>query len=335
MASVGAARKAEKRPQMHANSSSSSPPLHPPSQCSSFENASGGEGSNVDRVLYKNLVDMVPLVESLMDRRPNPSFKRRASLVYTPTPSHPRKVVDHNGRITAQTCSFKKRSDHGNNGPNKESDKLDGASGFFSSSALTAEDVQKNVEELKLLQEQLDDLHKKLLEKDEALKSLKDSLNEMNVANATVNELKEQLMEKDSLITNANLQLTNTKNRLDERQAALEKLEMEVTESNKKVEELQGILDSTSFEIAAFTKLFDELSNTCPDACLDDNNTSQPMDMFPYIDDIDENGMQKMEEARIAYVAAVATAKENPSEESIAAAAEARVHLQAYLLNCH
>lgn len=45
--------------------------------------------------------------------------------------------------------------------------------------------------------------------------------------------------------------------------------------------------------------------------------------------------MQKMEEARIAYVAAVATAKENPSEESIAAAAEARVHLQAYLLNCH
>lgn len=58
---------------------------------------------------------------------------------------------------------------------------------------------------------------------------------------------------------------------------------MEVTESNKKVEELQGILDSTSFEIAAFTKLFDELSNTCPDASLDDNNTSQPMDMFPYI----------------------------------------------------
>lgn len=52
-------------------------------------------------------------------------------------------------------------------------------------------------------------------------------------------------------------------------------------------------------------------------------------------DDIDENGMQKMEEARIAYVAAVATAKENPSEESIAAAAEARVHLQAYLFNCH
>lgn len=67
------------------------------------------------------------------------------------------------------------------------------------------------MEELKLLQEQLDDLHKKLLEKDEALKSLKDSLTEMNVANATVNELKEQLMEKDSLITNANLQLTNTK----------------------------------------------------------------------------------------------------------------------------
>lgn len=31
-------------------------------------------------------------VDLWQDRRPNPSFKRRASLVYTPTPSHPRKV---------------------------------------------------------------------------------------------------------------------------------------------------------------------------------------------------------------------------------------------------
>lgn len=40
--------------------------------------------------------------------------------------------------------------------------------------------------------------------------------------------------------------------------------------------------------------------------------------------------MQKMEEARRAYVAAVAAAKENPSEESLAVAAKARLKLQAF-----
>lgn len=38
--------------------------------------------------------------------------------------------------------------------------------------------------------------------------------------------------------------------------------------------------------------------------------------------------MQKMEEAREAYIAAVAAAKEKQDEESIATAANARLHLQ-------
>lgn len=46
-----------------AGSSSSSPPLS-----SSSKNAPG-DGGNVDRVLFNNLVEMVPLVESLMVRR--------------------------------------------------------------------------------------------------------------------------------------------------------------------------------------------------------------------------------------------------------------------------
>nr|DAD31547.1 TPA_asm: hypothetical protein HUJ06_010398 [Nelumbo nucifera] len=52
---------------------------------SSLSNGNGSN-NNVDKVLYKNLVEMVPLVESLMDRRANTSFTRRASLVYTKTP---------------------------------------------------------------------------------------------------------------------------------------------------------------------------------------------------------------------------------------------------------
>lgn len=99
----------------------------PPQQAAAQAEAGpgGGEGGgNVDRVLFKNLVEMVPLVESLMvsrasagfgggaqissrvmsdaccfffflvwfvgwmqDRRSNPSYSRRASMVYTPAPA--------------------------------------------------------------------------------------------------------------------------------------------------------------------------------------------------------------------------------------------------------
>ena len=47
---------------------------------------------------------------------------------------------------------------------------------------------------------------------------------------------------------------------------------------------------------------------------------------------MDDKEMQKMEEARKAYIAAVATAKEKQDEESIAAAASARQHLQSFAL---
>jgi len=40
--------------------------------------------------------------------------------------------------------------------------------------------------------------------------------------------------------------------------------------------------------------------------------------------------MMKMEEARIRYLAALASAKENPSDESLALVAEARRRLQAF-----
>lgn len=48
-------------------------------------------------------------------------------------------------------------------------------------------------------------------------------------------------------------------------------------------------------------------------------------------DDLDEIAMQRMEEAREAYVAAVAAAKEKKDEESIVAAASARLHLQSFV----
>ena len=46
---------------------------------------------------------------------------------------------------------------------------------------------------------------------------------------------------------------------------------------------------------------------------------------------MDDNEMQKMEEAREAYAAAVAMAKEKQDEDSLLAAAKARLHLQSFV----
>lgn len=48
-------------------------------------------------------------------------------------------------------------------------------------------------------------------------------------------------------------------------------------------------------------------------------------------DDMDEMECQKIEEARKAYIAAVAVCDEKRDEESVAASANARLHLQSLL----
>lgn len=48
-------------------------------------------------------------------------------------------------------------------------------------------------------------------------------------------------------------------------------------------------------------------------------------------DDLGVQEMHKMEEARLAYIAAVATAKERQDDESLAVAARARLLLQSFV----
>lgn len=285
--------------------------------------AAANGGGNVDKVLFKNLVEMVPLVETLMDRRVNSSFTRRASVIYTPAPSQFRKVTDPSGRKTSRSNSAKKRRDIGDNG------NLESATDDFSifSSTAAPGNIQKDREELAKLREQVDDLQKKLLEKDEALKSAE---NLMNQTNTSLDDLRHQVVDQDSLIKSTNSQLYNAKIKLADKQAALEKLEWEANMSNRKVEELQENIVSTEFEVTALMQFFDELSKhesaAYPHVEVDCINYFEHL---PHIDDMD---VEKMEEARTAYLAAVAAAKENPNDELIAAAAEARTRLQAFVI---
>ncbi|XXG72738.1 hypothetical protein AAC387_Pa07g1768 [Persea americana] len=307
------------------------------SSSNSQPNNNNNRDGNFDRVLFRNLVEMVPLVESLMkDRRPNASYSRRASLTYTRTPSRdsfPKKITDPKGRRTAQTNPSKKHRDLGGNdlSRNMSRDREGACADDFSIFSSRSLVVEKDREELIKLQEQVEDLLKKLEEKDEVLKIAENSLNQMSSVHVKLDELKRQVAEKDSILKTTHLQLSNAKIKLADKQAALEKLEWEAMTSNRKVEKLQEDLGSMKDEIAAFTRLFEELAKSDSTTYAQEKNTYRfPLDGLPQIEPINEIDMQKMEEARRAYVAAVAAAKENPSEESLAVAAKARLKLQAF-----
>ncbi|KAJ6814318.1 uncharacterized protein M6B38_116215 [Iris pallida] len=290
----------------------------------SSENA---PGNNVDRVLFKNLVEMVPLVESLMDKRANSSFTRRASMVYTPTPSQLKKVNDPRGR---KTVSSKKQRDLGDSIQKDNQDAADDVSTF---SSRAEEDHLKERHELTMLRQQVNDLQKKLLEKEEALKYAKESLNQMNASYASVDELRHLISEKESLIKSTNSQLYNAKIMLADKQAALEKLQWEAKMSNRKVEELQDDVVSMELEVTALMQIFQELSNKDSVGYHDHDITYfDNFDPLPPLQDkVDEVDLVKMEEARTCYLAAVALAKEDPSDESLAAAAAARQRLQSFV----
>ncbi|XP_020590445.1 uncharacterized protein LOC110031539 isoform X2 [Phalaenopsis equestris] len=267
----------------------------PPS--TSTENSSSG--SNVDRVLFKNLVEMVPLVESLMDKRASSSFARRASIVHTPAPQLRRQGADYKSKKVAQTNSIKTTRD-------------------------AEESVQNDINELLFLRDQVAELQKKLIEKEEALKSAESLTNQVNETHASVGELRRQVVEKDALIKSTNVQLHNAKIKLADKQAALEKIEWEAEMSKKKLEELQVDAVSNELEISAMMTLFEAIANSDSFPCIDDTS----FEPLPHLEDIKGIDLVKMEEARMGYLSALAAAKDDPTDETLAAAAAARLTLQ-------
>ncbi|TXG51657.1 hypothetical protein EZV62_024181 [Acer yangbiense] len=296
---------------------------------------SGTANSNVDRVLFNDLVQMVPLIESLIDRNTRSSFTRRGSMVYTKTPSREslsKKVTDPKGRNVAQSLPPKKKKDHGDKDIDKNANNYQDPESFaiFSSRAVASEKEKK---ELVALREQVEDLQRTILEKDELLKSAESSKSQMNAVHLKLDELKRQAAEKDSLIKSIQLQLSDAKIKLADRQAALEKLQWEAMTANKKVEKLQEELDSKQEEISSFVQLFEGLNKNDSTMNVDDDYDITPyhLDHLPDIDELNDAEIQEMEEAREAYIAAIGAAKEKQDEESIAAAINSRLYLQSFV----
>ncbi|KAL3529390.1 hypothetical protein ACH5RR_008712 [Cinchona calisaya] len=290
---------------------------------SSLSNAASA--GNLDPVLFNDLVEMVPLVQSLIDRKANSSFTRRGSMIYTKTPSREslaRKTTELKARNGVQSIPTKRNKDHRIN--------QEGIADNSSMLSSRLSSTEKDTEELMALREQVVDLQRKLLEKDELLKSAEISKTEIQ---ARLNELKSKAAEKDSLLSSTQIQLSDIKIKLADRQATVEKLQWEAMTSNQSVEKLQKDLQVVQGEISSFMLVFEALgrnSSILPDE--DYDAISCASDHILDLDDLEEIQMQKLEVAREVYAAAVAAAKEKQDDESIAAAVTARIHLQSFFM---
>ncbi|PKA56896.1 hypothetical protein AXF42_Ash002199 [Apostasia shenzhenica] len=195
---------------------------------------------------------MVPLVESLMDKWANSSFTRRASMVYTPAPSQMKQISNFKIKKMAQTDSTKKQRRAGELGSDDFS--------VLSSKSLEKESVRNDKSEIVFLQNQIDELKMKLVEKEEAQKLAENLVNEVNANNALLGELRRQAYEKDAMIKSTSTQLHNAKIKLADKEAALEKSHWEAQMFNKKVEKLQGDVVSSELEVSALMQLFEVLA---------------------------------------------------------------------------
>jgi len=184
-----------------------------------------------------------------------------------------------------------------------------------------AEDKHKD--QVAMLCEQIDNVQKKLLEK-EALRSTESSVNEMNAANTTIDELR-LIVEKDALLRSLTLQLHDAKLFAADKQACLEKLKWEINTANKKVEDLQRDMSDMEFERSSLMTFFETISESVSGDSYDDSTVLSSYELEALLS---KSEIDKIEQERVKYAEALAAARENPNLENLHLAAKARSRLR-------
>lgn len=120
------------------------------------------------------------------------------------------KVTDPKSRNVAQSLPSKKKKDNGDKDQDKHTNNNQDPESFemFSSSDLASE---KEKEELVALRGQVEELQRKILEKDELLKLAESTKSQIDTVTLKIDELKHSAAEKDSIIKSIQLQLSDAK----------------------------------------------------------------------------------------------------------------------------
>ncbi|KAK4354243.1 hypothetical protein RND71_026437 [Anisodus tanguticus] len=213
----------------------------------------------------------------------------------------------------------------------------DGCAENFSMSSSRSSLTEKDREELMSLREQVEDLRMKLLEKDELLKEAEILKNEMTQAYAELDAMKKDISEKDFSLKSTQVQLSDAQISrkvlpLDQLQQALYSFLLKF-QYTLRTPQTAGCREARMGSNDFQQKFVQALTEN------DSRGSAEEYDVIPYlwdqsveIDNLNEREMQKLEEAREAYIAAVVTAKENEDEACLSAAATARSYLQSLVL---
>eukprot|EP00250_Pteridium_aquilinum_P019002 c24249_g2_i3 orf=1133-2308(-) len=330
--------------------SSSSPSL------SSVLPASVADGV-VDKVLYHNLVEMIPLVETFMEQQQqqqnNKSFLRHASLMYTPSPRDALKASEHSSKGKKGSSQLLR----GKRGGVKhcilwdnDDSMCDDKAGVYPDAIPTLVFATDNQTDLNShsnamvaqLQSQMEQLEQKLQEKDIQLQAAENSTQQADLLRlkASMEELQDQILLKEMEIQKAINQLSKTQHEVESLQSLLEKAELDVEASNLTVAKVNEESQSLQCQVAAFLLWMESISS-----CLDnDTEGDEPRSLSVIVEPTMESRQvdrkhvtqidaKHVELTRRKYLASLIAARHNPSDELMLLVAELRGQLQAYLLH--
>ncbi|KAI5057275.1 hypothetical protein GOP47_0027290 [Adiantum capillus-veneris] len=268
--------------------------------------------SSLDKVLFHNLVEMIPLVETFMEQKQsNRSFPRLSSLVYTPNPRDAMKASEYGLR------------------PKK------GQGQLFQDNRVDQNSIIAH------LQDQMEQLEQKLLEKENHLQAMENSTRQAELMRlqSTVEGLQEQSLLKESEMERTINQLSDTQHEVKSLQCLLEKAESDAKASNSHAAKVHEESQSLQCQVAALLLWMESiascLSNELADEELEnllknaESTMANGQKYQPKALDVD--GIS-VELTRRKYSAAIIAAKHNPTDELLVLVAELRGQLQASLL---
>ncbi|MCO5613112.1 hypothetical protein L7F22_067386 [Adiantum nelumboides] len=269
----------------------------------------------VDKVLLHNLVEMIPLVETFMEQKQiNRSFSRHASLVYTPNPRDAVKASEH---------GFRAKKGH---------------SQLFQDNYVDQNTIITH------LQDQMEQLEQKLLEKDNQLQAVENSMRQTELKNlqASVEELQEQMLLKETEIDKTTYQLSHMQHEVESLQCLLKKAESDANASNLNAARVHEESQSLQCQMAALLLWMESIAS-----CLSSESEDKELENLLKTAEstmvkgketgkyqskvLDADGIP-VELTRRKYSAALIAAKHNPTHEMLLLVAELRGQLQASLL---
>ncbi|MCO5607877.1 hypothetical protein L7F22_062079 [Adiantum nelumboides] len=307
----------------------------------------------IDKVLYQNLVEMIPLVETLMDQHNNKSFPRHASLIYTATPSRDplmlKKAVEQKGK-RGHNQFVRARKGEVKDGffwENAESRYLDGRETYPEEIPMLSFPTDHQVDQnavnkdiIARLQGQIEQLEQKLQERDNHLPVTSD---QNSIQQGELLCLQENLEKLQSRIALKEQEAQQALNRLSARQhevaslqSLLQKAQADLEASNSNVTKVQTELDNLQCQVASFILEMQRIS-----LVLDPEDPEHGLSAVsaPWSE---EDGHMIASQARKSdgdveltrrkYLACLIAARESPTEEVLFLVAELRAQLQHFLM---